>query len=89
MPLENHARDLDWAWYGHANTFTIAGGHAERIIRWRPSLHHPLSDDDHLVWKPYTTDKTLASGIQNIVYVRVKRTMKYFQDTNPHDWCCI
>ena len=89
LPLDNHARDLDWSYHGHENIFTIVGGHDHKIIRWRPCLHDPLSDDDHLVWKPYTTNNKLSSKMQNIVYARVKRTMKYFQDTNPYDWCCI
>ena len=48
-------RELDWSWGGFNNTFTLAGGDCNRIIRWRPSVKHSHFDDDHVVWLPYST----------------------------------
>ena len=80
-------RELDWNWGGFENVFTLSGGSAKRIIRWRPSVRHAQFDDDHIVWVPYDTNKKVAVGMQNIVYTRVLRKLKFFQDVEFSDWC--
>ena len=82
-------RKLDWGWGGYRNTFTLAGGSVDRIIRWKPSVRHPYFDDDHVVWIPYRTDKEVVSGVEPIVYTREKRTLKYFKDVDIREWCPI
>ena len=82
-------RKLDWSWGAHANIFTLAGGSADKIFRWRPCVKHALFDDDHVVWTPYNTMHKIVDGVDNIIYTRVKRTLKYFVNVDPHDWCSL
>ena len=83
------SRKLDWSWHGFNNTFTLVGGDSKRIIRWRPSIRHYLFDDDHVVWVPHSTKHVVLVDKDVIVYTRVDRTLKYFQDVDPRRWCCL
>lgn len=81
------SRELDWSWGGHDNIFTLSGGDNKKILRWRPSVRHFIFDDDHVVWTAYdTTHRPLVSR-DRIVYTRKTRTLKYFKDVDPYDWC--
>ena len=82
-------RKLDWSWGAHSNIFTLAGGSTDKILRWRPCVKHVLFDDDHVVWTPYNTMHKVIDGVDNIMYTRVKRTLNYFVDVDPHDWCSL
>ena len=85
-------RLLDWSYGGYDNFFSLVGGDEKRILRWRPSIRHPLFDDDHLVWKPYNTRNKLVldyNADNYIVYTRTPRVLKHFQHVNPYDWCAL
>ena len=82
-------RQLDWSPWGFNNTFTLVGGDENRIVRWRPSVRHPLFDDDHVVWVPYSTKHVVLVDRDIITYTRVKRSLVYFKDVDPHRWCCL
>ena len=85
--VNEQSRALDWSWGGHENTFTLSGGDQKIIVRWRPSVRHIRFDDDHIVWIPYNTKKKRIEDRGIIVYTRERRTLKYFQTVDPHDWC--
>ena len=80
-------RELDWSWGGYVNVFTLAGGDDKAIVRWKPSVRDTLFDDDHVVWIPYSTKHIKLIDRNIFIYTRVKRTLNYFKDINPHDWC--
>ena len=79
-------------WTGHGEvirtcSLLAAGGDEKYIVRWRPSVRHDLFDDDHVVWTPYGTKHVRLIDRNIFVYTRVKRTLHYFKDVDPHDWC--
>ena len=80
-------RELDWAWGGHKNVFSLAGGSSSKILRWRPSTRHFLFDDDHIVWVPFDTNHEQVQSEGIIIYTHVRRFLKHFQDIDPIDWC--
>lgn len=80
-------RALDWSWGPHIQVFTLAGGDSTKIIRWRPSVRKFRFDDDHIVWTAYDTHCKVVVSRDPIVYTRKRRTLRYFRDVDPCDWC--
>ena len=83
---DGSSRELDWSWGGYDNEFTLAGGHSQRILRWRPTTRHLLFDDDHIVWTAFDTKHRQLTSMEIIVDVRAEGLLKHFQDAHPSDW---